>query len=167
MKASLPVIAALCLFTACAGITENQLALDPVIQATEKISDSVSRKRAEFFRLKNEYHHSSRREIFFARMIELKTNIRDELAHAEYFQKYNAYYDQGIDYERWKSARDVYRLCRKTLCEMTLELGELAMNNSDNGYAVALFKAVKSEFTDEDFSAYVDQAENFIQNIKQ
>ncbi len=162
----LSVIGVLFLCTACTGITEKQLALDPVFTETEKINNFVSLERSEFFRFKDEYI-KTRQADHLERMSELMELMRDELEHAEYFQKNYRYYRKGIDYERWKSAQNTYRLCRKTLCEMMLATGELHMMHGNREYAVALFNAVVSGFEDKEFSGYVDQAREFLQEIEE
>ncbi len=164
--ACLSVVAALFLFTACTGITQKQLDLDPVFTETEKINTFVYLERSEFFQLKEAYV-TTRETAHLDRMSELMELMREELERAEYFQQNYRYYHKGIDYERWKSAGNTYKLCRKTLCEMMLDIGELQMLYADRETAAALFAAVVSQFEGEDLSGYVDRARYFLQEIKE
>ncbi len=162
----LSIITALYLLTACAGISEKKLTLDPVFAETEKINTAVSLKRSEFTQLKNEYA-LTQQAINLDRMSELVRIVSGELERAEYFQQNYKYYRKGLDYERWKSAGNTYRLCRKTLCEMMLDTGKLQMQHADREEnAAALFNAVVSEFEDEEFSGYVAQAKDYLQRIE-
>jgi|GEM_PF-5996323 len=161
-----PVVTVLFLCTACTGISEKQLALDPIIVETQRAHDFVLSKYSEFSQLKNEYA-KSKQAAYLERMSELMELVRDELERAEYFQNNYRYYRKGIDYGRWKSAGDTFSLCRKTLCEMMLGIGELHMVHGDKEYAAALFAAVVSGFEEEEISRYVERARTLLREMEQ
>jgi len=165
IKTILSALAVLFFCTACTGINEKQLALDPVVSTTGNMRQFVTQQRREFFQLKDAYL-KTKQPAHLARMSEIMELMRDELERAEYFQKNNRYYRSGLDHERWKSAERIYELCRKSLCEMMIVAGELHMNNGDSQYAAALFRAVVDGFEPgEDIAVYVEQANLFVQKL--
>lgn len=159
------MLAVLFLCTACTGISEKQITLDPVISTTNNMWQFVARERREFFQLREAYL-KSKMPTHLARMSEIMELVRDELERAEYFQKNNRYYRSGLDHERWKNAQRTYEFCRKSLCEMMIATGELHMKSGDKQYAAALFRAVVDGFEPgEDIAVYVEQANLFVQKL--
>lgn len=151
--------------TACTGISEQQLTLDPTYAKTLRIHNSISLKRSEFHQLQNEYVLDLE-DAHLERMSQLMKLVREELLLAEYIKQNNKYYREGIAYERWKLAENTLKLGRKTLCEMMLDTGMLQMLYADKEKASTLFNAVVSEFEEEGFPGYVEQAREFLQEIE-
>ncbi len=159
----LSVLAVLFFCTACTGINEKQVALDPVIATANGIRQLVMLRKQEFLQLKDAYA-KTKQPSHLARMGEIMELVRDELERAEYLQKNNRYYRAGLDHERWRSAERTYAFCRKSLCEMMVVTGELHMTDGDKEYAAALFRAVVDGFEPgDDIASYIEQANAFMQ----
>jgi TolA-binding protein len=164
LKACLLVIAAVISLSACTGVNEKQFAADPLFAEMDRIENFVRVERLEFFQRKNAYALTGQSE-HLDRMTELMGLMSQEVGRAEYFQRNSKYYPQGMDYERWKAVQTTYGMCRATLCEMMLEVGELKMRHGDKDDAVALFGGIVAGFPEKEFSRSVHRAEDFLQQI--
>lgn len=152
--------------TSCTGVTDNQLALDPIFAEADTLRTSITLNRAEFSQLKNEYILTLD-DTHLYRMNELMKLVREDLKFADFFHQYSKYYHKGIDHERWKIADTTYRLGRTTLCEMMLDTGELQfLYAGDMAGAAGNLRAVVSEFPEKGFSGYVAKAKMYLQEIE-
>lgn len=155
------MIMALLLCSACTGVNEKQVALDPVISETEKISQFVSQQRTEYDALKKAYLANPKPE-YLVRMQLIMALVRDELDRADYFQKNTRYYGKGLDYQRWQVANATYSLNSTTLCEMMVDVGKLHMDQGDKQYAMELLTTVVTSFDDEQTQLSVEQAREYL-----
>lgn len=155
----------LLLVTGCTGINDKQLALDPTYSETERLRESISLYRAEFFHLKNEYILTLH-PAHLRRMDELITLVRDDFSYAQYFKKNVIKYHKGIDHKRWQSSQRTYVLAQITICEMLLTTGELQLLYAkDTNSARTYFSKIVSEFGDEAYSAYVERAQMHLDDL--
>lgn len=166
LNAWLLVIAAVFSLTACAGVNEKQLAGDPLFAEMDRIGNFVRVERLEFSERENAYALTGQTG-HLDRMTELMGLMSQELGRAEYFQRNNKYYPHGMDYERWKAAREAYGMCRASLCEMMLEVGEMKMRRGDRDDAVALFEGIVAGFPEKELSRYVHHAKDFLHQINE
>lgn len=155
------MLLALLLCSACTGVNEKQLTLDPVISETEKISQFVGQQRTEYEALKKAYLANPKPE-YLVRMQLVMALVRDELDRADYLQKNTRYYGKGLDYQRWQSANETHRLNRTTLCEMMVDVGKLHMDHGDKQYAMELLTTVVTSFDDEQTQLSVEQAREYL-----
>ncbi len=155
------MILPLLLCSACTGVNEKQITLDPVISETTKISQLVNQQRKEYEALKKAYLANPKPE-YLVRMQLVMSLVRDELDRTDYFQKNTRYYGKGLDYQRWQGANAAYLLNQTTLCEMMVDVAKLHMDQGDKQYAMDLLTTVVAHFDDEHTRGFVDQAREYL-----